>query len=254
MKTIGFLLKDNIHRIVVRFVQAFLPNAKEEYYLRAAFQTELDIHGIALKAAVYNMTTSPAVIEEGLNAGMELIYYLVADGYRIKTPLFNVRIRIPGEYKGNETSLPEGIFPVARLQTSTAFRKYLKEKVNVVIGGFEESKGQIAEVLDEATGLKDKVMTIGHILTIRGSRLKIEGDEAHKDKVGVFFKPKSGASVKAQVIAVNHPQTLKVLVPNGLKKGMEYHIVVGTQSSKMGSGTILTKVRDITSKTAFKVA
>ena len=241
------MVKDVIHRIAVKFVQAFLPNAKKAFYLRAVHQPELDIHGIASKAAIYNIATSPKVIEEGLNAGMELMYYLAADGYRIKTPLFNLRIRIPGEYNGSETSLPEGIYPVARLRTSLAFRNYLKEKVKLEFDGIEDGNSIIAEAIDEATGLSGELMTVGNILTIRGAGIKIEGDAAHKDQVGVFFKPKSGSAVKAPVIAVNEPRTLKVLIPTGLKKGTAYQITVGTQSSAKMNGAILKKVRDITS-------
>jgi hypothetical protein len=86
-----------MHKIAVKFTHAFLPEAKKPYYLKAVHQPELDVHGIASKAGVYNIETSPKVIEEGLNAGMELIYYLAADGYKIKTPLFNLKIRVPGE-------------------------------------------------------------------------------------------------------------------------------------------------------------
>ena len=245
--TIGFQVKDIIHRIVVKFVHTFLPNAKKAYNLKAVHQPELDIHGIASKAAVYNITTSPKVIEEGLNAGIELIFYLVADGYRIKTPLFNLRMRIPGEYNGSETFLPEGSFPVARLQPSLAFRNYLKERVMVEFDGFDEHDGFIAEATDEATGIVDEVMTAGNILTIRGSGIKIESDEAHKSEVGVFFRSPSGTSTRVDVIAVNEPKTLKVLVPPGLCHGTLYQIEVATQSSVKSSGHVLKNLRNIRS-------
>jgi hypothetical protein len=248
---INFKVNDVIHKITVKYIKAFLPNAKKTYYLRAVHQPELDIHGIASKAAIYNINTSPKVIEEGLNAGIELMYYLAADGYKIKTPLFNLRIRIPGEYNGSETYLPEGVFPVARLQTSPGFRKYLMEKVKVNFDGIDASDSIIAEVLDEATGLVDEVITRGNILTIRGMGIKLEGDEAHKEKIGVFFLPKLGVPVKASVIAVNEPRTLKVLVPTELKKGTEYRIAVGTQSSGKCNGVLLKKVQDI--RTEFQV-
>jgi hypothetical protein len=94
---LDFTVKDVMHKIAVKFVHAFLPEAKKPYNLKAVHQPELDVHGIASKADVYNIGTSPKVIEEGMNAGMELIHYLVADGFKIKTPLFNVKIRVPGE-------------------------------------------------------------------------------------------------------------------------------------------------------------
>ncbi|MDR2053634.1 MAG: hypothetical protein LBP80_09485 [Treponema sp.] len=76
---------------MAKFVHAFLPDAKKPYNLKAVFQPELDIHGIASKAEVYNIEADPRVIEEGFTAACELIYYLAADGYKIKTPVFNLR-------------------------------------------------------------------------------------------------------------------------------------------------------------------
>jgi hypothetical protein len=81
---LDFIPKDVIHRIAAKFVHAYLPDAKKPYNLRAVHQPDLDIHGVASKAEVYNITTPPKVIEEGLTAGLELIYYLAADGAGLK--------------------------------------------------------------------------------------------------------------------------------------------------------------------------
>ena len=244
---IDFPIKDVIHHIAVKFVKAFLPDAKKPYYLKAVHQPELDIHGIASKAAVYNVSTNPKVIAEGLAAGIELMYYLAADGYKIKTPLFNLKIRIPGEYNGSETSLAEGSYPVAKLQTSAEFRKYLKEKVKIEFDGIDHREGLIAEAHDEATGLMDQVLTPGHILTIRGHGLKIESDEEHQHQTGVFFLPNEGEPIKAPIIAVNEQKTLKVLIPNELIPGTSYTIAVGTMSSTKGVGSLTKKMRDVRS-------
>jgi hypothetical protein len=242
---IDFTVKDILHRIQVRFIHAFLPEAKKPYNLKAVHQPELDIHGIASKADVYNIQTNPKVIEDGLTAGMELIYYLVADGFRIKTPLFNLKLRVPGEYDGSENRLPDGVFPVARLQTSAAFRKYLKERVKAEFGGVDQSDGLIAEAYDEASELADETATIGNLLTIRGFGLKIEGDEAHKDSIGLFFEPEgSGTVVKTDIIAVNEPRTLKVIVPV-LEAGKAYIMKIVTQSSTKGGGGLLKNTREM---------
>ena len=57
-----------MHRIAAKFVHAYLPDAKKPYNLRAVHQIDLDVHGIAGKAEVYNITTPPKVIEEELTA------------------------------------------------------------------------------------------------------------------------------------------------------------------------------------------
>jgi len=246
---IDFKVKDVIHKIAVKFIHAFLPDAKKPYYLKAAHQPELDIHDIASKADVYNIGTSPKVIEEGMTAGMELIYYLAADGFKIKTPLFNLKIRVPGEYDGSETSLPHGTHPIARLQTSAAFRKYLAEKVQVEFDGADQSDGLIAEAKDEATGLVDEAVTAGNLLTVRGYGLKIEGDEANSNDTGLFFEPETGGQpIKAVIIAVNEPRTLKVVVPQYLNTGTKYRLVLVTQSSAKNGAAVLKNMRTMKSE------
>ena len=251
---LDFAVKDVIHRIVVKFVHAFLPEAKKPYNLRAVHQPELDIHGVASKADVYNITTPPKVIEEGTMAFMELSHYLIADGYKLKTPLFNMKMRIPGEYDGSETHLPHGVFPVARLQTSASLREYLKSKVKIDFSGIEQSDGLIAEVYDEATGLSDEAVTIGNLLTVHGYGLKVDCDEEHEDEAGIFFEPAASgqcahcaAPVKVQIIAVNEPRTLKIIVPPGLVPGSAYTLKIVTQCSTKAHSNLLKSARELRS-------
>ncbi|MDR0644405.1 MAG: DUF4469 domain-containing protein [Treponema sp.] len=245
---LDFMVKDIIHKVMAKFVHAFLPGAKKPYNLKAMFQPELDIHGIASKAEVYNIESDPRVIEEGFTAACELIYYLAADGYKIKTPVFNLSIRLPGEYEGAETSLPEGIHPEARLQASAALRTYIRDRVKVEFDGIDQRDGLIAEALDEHSGQLDEVMTIGNLLVIRGYGLKIEADAAHADQAGLFFDDGSSAPVKAEILAVNEPRTLKVIVPAALVLGTDYALKVVTQSSAKGGGALLKNLREIHSE------
>jgi len=252
---IEFQVKDVIHNIIAKFVHTFLPEAKKPYNLRAVHQPELDIHGIASKADVYNLSVSPKVIEEGMNAGMELIYYLVADGFKIKTPLFNLRMRIPGEYNGSETHLPNETFPTARLQTAAAFRNYLKDKVKITIDGIDQNDGYIAEVKDEATGLVDEVLTQGNLITIRGWGLKIDGTEDNHDAIGLYFVPVAGGgpALKSEIIAVNEPKTLKAIVPTCFNSTYPHRIKIVTQTSAKGHSAVLKNTREVWSEGAFSM-
>jgi hypothetical protein len=143
---LDFTVKDVSRRITAKFVHAFLPDAKKPRNLRAVFQPELDIHGISSKAEAYNIKPSPKVIKEDFTA----------DGYKIKTPRFNSRIRLPGEYEGAETSLVQGAYPEVRMQPSLGFRNYISEKVKVEFDGVEDADGIIAEALDEKTSQIDE--------------------------------------------------------------------------------------------------
>jgi hypothetical protein len=247
-EVVDFTVRDVIHNITVKFTQAFLPNAQKPYNLRAVFQPELDVHGIASKAEVYNIVTPPKVIEEGMNAGMELIYYLAADGYKIKTPVFNLRIRVPGEYEGDETHLPDGVFPEGRLQVNAGLQKYLRETVQVIFDGVDTGEGFIAEATDEVTGLTDQVVTLDNLLALHGSGLKIEGDATHAAQVGLFFETEAGARIKAKAVAVNEPRHLKVIAPPSLAVGTAYRLVVVTQSSTKHGSSLLKNTREVKSE------
>ena len=251
---VEFTGQDIKHRIPVKFIPNHLPDAKKPYSARTVHETELDVHGIAAKAEAYNIYTSPKVVEEGLLAAIKLITYLLADGYRIKTPLVNIGLRIPGEYTGSETSLPQGVFPEARVQVSAALRAYLRKHVNIEFDGFERNNGLIGEALDEATQAIDETATRGNLLVIRGIGLKIEGDEAHRDKVGLYFEPveEGGTPVKADTIAVNKPRTLKVIVPAGLEAGKSYRLKVVTQYSMKTRACLLQEPRE--ARSAFILA
>jgi hypothetical protein len=187
------------------------------------------------------------VIEEGMNAGMELIYYLVADGYKVKTPLFNLRMRLPGEYTGDEGRLPDGVYPEARMHSAAAFRTYLRDTVKVDFAGIADDTGHIGEATDEATGNVDETATIGDILVIHGHGLKVEGDDAHKAEVGVYFETTDKSRIKCGRVAVNEPKTLKVIVPAGLAAGTAYTLVVVTQSSVAHGSALLKGLREIRS-------
>jgi hypothetical protein len=244
--SILFKLKDVLHMILAKFFLAWLPNAKKPYILRAVFQPEIDIHGIASKAAVYNIETDPEVIEEGFTAACEIIYYLLADGYKVKTPLFNSWIRLPGEYNGTETGLDPDHHVELIMQTSAALRTYIKEKVKVQIDGIDDSDGFIAEALDEKTGLKNEVMTVGNLVTLQGIGLKIDGDDTQQVIIGLWFDG-PGAPLRAEIVPVNEPRTLKFIVPATLTVGKEYGLVIITYSSSKGNGAVLKHRRTLKS-------
>jgi hypothetical protein len=249
---IDFKMKDVIHQIIVKFYPSYLPGAKKKYNAKAVLQPELDIHGVASKASVYNITTPAKVIEEGFTAALELIIYLIADNYKIKTDLFHISIKVPGEYDGSETHLPPGIHPEIRMSVDRDARKYVIENVKLVFDGIEENSGFIGEVTDDATGLVDEVMTRGNIITVRGYGLKVEGDDEHAGQVGAFLGVDGMDPVPFKAIAQNEPRTLKLLVPDNLEMGMSYTIYIYTMSAVKGSGHQIKNVREV--KSSFSLA
>ncbi|MDR2447162.1 MAG: DUF4469 domain-containing protein [Treponema sp.] len=139
---------------------------------------------------------------EGFAAACELIYYLAADACKIKTPVFNLSIRLPGEREGAETRLPESARPEARI----------RERARVEFDGAGQRDGIIAATVDERTGQADEAMTIGNLPAIHGCGIKIEAEAASKDDAGIFSDDGENPPVKAEILTVNEPRALKAIL------------------------------------------
>jgi len=253
--SVVFKGNDKTPAVSAKFIPAYLPGAEKPYYAKAVHLEELNIHDVASKAEVYNIQESPEVIEKGLTAGLELILYLVGAGYTVRTPLFNMRMRIPGSYSGSETCLPDGVYPVVQLQTGPDLRKYIRERSRVEFDGKDTSEGIIAEFYDDATGLIDEVMTMGNYATIRGVGLKIMADAARQSEAGLYLQSDiTGVRIKVSLIAINEPRTLKFTVPSGLNPAHTYTLLIITQSSVRGSGHLLKNLREVRSDFNLTVA
>jgi len=224
--------QDKMHKIAVKFVPAFLPEAKKPYNLKTVHQETLDVHGVAGKADAYDIGIDPKVIEDGLTEGLKLIGYLAADGWRVKTPLFNLRIRIPGEYDGNETALPEGVHPVVRLGSSNEYRAYVKDNVRVEFDGFYSKNGFIATFLDVEGNEVNTTCVPGHQFVLTGTDIMIVGDHP---SCGVSFVPVDNPSAAVPVTSLarnSRSQIIGICPSTGYLRNK---IVVKTQY--MGSPT-----------------
>ena len=247
-----FKLKDILHKIVVRFVPSHLSTAKKKYTAKAIMLRELTIEGVAAKADIYNIGVQPKTIVDGFNAGIELICYLIADGYTFKCPLFYTGIRIPGEYDGSETKIPDGLYPELRLLVSESMREYLRNHVQIVFDGFYNADGLIAEVIDDDTNEVNQTITRGHIAILNGFGLKIESDDEHRAQTGAFLADSSGTETRVKAIALNRPSILKLLVPDTLTPDECYAIVIRTQISAKDGKTMLKNVREMRTDCIFK--
>jgi hypothetical protein len=135
---------------------------------------------------------------------------------------------------------------------SADFRKYIRENVQLEFDGIEYNNGYIANVDDNADGTSDVVITIGGLIAVHGYGLKVESDAEHADQTGIFFEDLDTNRFKAEIVAVNEPKTLKLMVPNTLTPDVDYYVVVVTQSYvKANSGT-LKEPREVRSEFTLK--
>ena len=201
------------HKLAVKYVPAYLPEAKKPYNLKPVHQHALDIHEIAGMADSYKIGIDPRVIEEGLKGGLRLIERLAADGYRIKTSLFNLRIRVPGEYEGSEISLPDGVHPVVRLGPSAEYRKYVKERVQIEFDGLEPPVGIISGFLDIDEDEYKTIFVPGNQFKVKGRGIRVMGSDP---ACGVFFVNANDPlqEVRASRIADNTQTKIIGICPN----------------------------------------
>ncbi|MDR1455679.1 MAG: DUF4469 domain-containing protein, partial [Tannerella sp.] len=154
---------------------------------------------------------------------------------------------------GTETHLPAGVHPEVRLTVSNELRNYIRDHVHIEFDGIEDSKGLIGEVIDDATGIVNMIVTMGNIVTVRGYGLKIESDEAHEAQAGAFLVNSDGGDeIRVKAVAMNEPRTLKLLIPTTLSTDADYTLLIRTQSSTKGTSYLLKDLREVRSDFMLK--
>jgi hypothetical protein len=247
--------KDVIHHVEVWFEQNTLPEARKPYSARSQVLPYLNVEEVATKAALYGLNIDAEEMARYVKSYNSLCAYLVADGYGVENALFRTRIRIPGEYDGYETSLPEGLHAAPRINTSPAFQQYIREHVKLDFKGIDETQGHMLAYLDEASGTDTKI-TLGRLLHIHGTGLKIAHDDEqeHIDAAGLWFIRVENPTVRVRAVsvAVNEPKQIVAVVPDNLSPGSDYYLEIVTQSGAKKGGYMLKDMRTMRSKHNFK--
>jgi hypothetical protein len=258
METIS-KLNDVIHHVDVWFVPNTLPDTlpdpKKPYIGRSQALPYLGVGEVAAKAVIYGEGINPEEMVRHVKIYHNVCAYLVADGYGISNALFRTRIRIPGEYDGYETALPDGLSPAPRINTSPAFKDYIKEHVRLDFKGIDETHGHMFTFLDESSGTDEK-MTLGGLFHIRGTGLKIAHDDQqeHIAQVGLWFVQSSNPAtrIRAMAVAVNEPKQIVTVVPNSLGAGQDYYLEIVTQSSVKSGAHVMKNTRTVRSGHDFQ--
>lgn len=170
-----------------------------------------------------------------------IVARFLMNGYNVNTGLFYAVPRFTGLIEGGHwNSEKNGIY------VSFSQDKVLREeiaKTQVVIQGEKNDVMYILETEDKKTKLKDGSMTPGRNFVIRGSYIKVVGDDA---SVGVTFHNKADntiTKVTEDMFATNNPSELIFLIPTELTDG-EYELTITTQYTK-NTGLLLKTPRSV---------
>jgi hypothetical protein len=232
-----------LHKIKVRLFPNTLPTVKEPYIARTSGEKLLTVEEIC--ASLKNrggFTGDYGQVVTNAKQFFDEAAYLLCDGYGLNMGYFSIHTRVGGGWKTVDEANDRIKHPVGfsfRVRRPLA---ELADRIELDAQGITSNEGFIGEALDEATGSLDETATIGNILTITGSGLKVAGD----GDCGVYFQSEDDQSLTRLVLAVNEPKTLKVVVP-ALPAGNEYRIVVKTCTPTGKHGGQLKTMRTIIS-------
>ncbi|MFT3739252.1 MAG: DNA-binding domain-containing protein [Breznakibacter sp.] len=165
---------------------------------------------------------------------------LLVSGHNVNTGLVYMRPVIKGAFYG-KTWNPETNSLIASITQGADLRTAIAETA-VVILGEQSDPLEITSLTDTVTGKTDGTLTQGRNAEIKGSYLKIAGDDP---SCGVAFTNTATGTVTRldpADIVINEPSRLLIFVP-ALPGAGEYELSVTTQYS--GGNTTLKQPRSV---------
>lgn len=159
-----------------------------------------------------------------------VITRLILSGYSVNTGLFRAVAKFLGIVEGGLWDKNRNAIYVAVSQDKMLREAIAQTEVNIL--GTKSNIMYILEMEDRKTGLKDGTVTAGRNLLVRGSMIKVAGNDP---AVGVTLTNASGVTTKleADMLASNKPSELMLLIPTDIAAG-EYTLTITTQYSTGG--------------------
>lgn len=166
---------------------------------------------------------------------------MVLSGYNVNTGLVYMRSIIKGAFYG-KTWNPDVNSVYVSITQGMELRNAVAE-TTVEILGEQADPLEIISLTDQTTGKTDGTLTKGRNAELKGSYLKIAGDNP---SCGISFQNVDTeviTKLEAADIVLNEPSRLLIFVPAALVAG-EYELTVSTQFS--GGGKPLNQPRSVT--------
>jgi hypothetical protein len=232
-------------RNVLHVIRAWLyPNYLEhggKYIARARTEKTLTVEQVCGEAVTRGGSDlNYDTMVDAVKAYFDEAFYQLADGFSVENDYFSLHPKIGGTFEHADGKADKDKHPV-----DFAFRKRQElrdvlSRITVEIEGAAESAAYIAEVLDVASGTSDEKLTSGGVITLLGSRIKIDGPDA---SCGLYIV--NGTDGLAQKVmgnlVENHANRVSIQLP-ALAAG-SCRVRVITQFS--GGGVFLKEPRQI---------
>ena len=171
---------------------------------------------------------------------------MVISGYSITTDNVIYIPKIKGKFDKSGAWDSDTNYFSCSLYAAQTFRDELTAVTPTFTGYVNSSGGaQIETITDGITGLTNGVLTLGGVVTLTGTSIKVTGDGS-----GIWFiatdgdgnYDSDGETTKVETIISNDPSKVVFMMPTALTEGY-YYIFIKTLYTK--GGTLLKSLRTI---------
>jgi hypothetical protein len=166
---------------------------------------------------------------------MEMAYQL-CDGFSVNTGYFTIHPNIGGTFKDDKEVHDHKKHPITfRFQSLKALRD-LRSSIEVILDGYADTQGYIAEFIDVEAEASNTVFFPGDQFIITGHKIKVAGDDPN---VGVYIVPVDApaSAVKVKRIAENTGSKIIGIIPESTGSLLN-RVEIRTQFSGSGSTTL----------------
>ncbi|MGQ1890027.1 DNA-binding domain-containing protein [Thermophagus sp. OGC60D27] len=220
-----------LHAIKARLYDNPLTENPNDFIARVDSERTLNTREVCESAVTRGgADTTADRMEHDVGLFFKEMSYRLCDGFFINTGYFSAGTGIRGVFNSpHETFNPDKHSLFINFNQGALLRQELSN-IQVEIIGLGDTDAKILEVEDVKTGSVNDVITPSRNLRIRGSRIKLAGDN---EQVGVSFVSEStGEVIKVDSadVVVNKPAELIILTPD-LPAGA-YRLQIVTQYGK----------------------
>jgi len=238
-----YAVKEKLHKMRAKLYPSYLHGTEGSYIARTINEAVVFITDIC--ASMKNRGGYEGSYEDALQTIkhflMEMMY-LLCDGFSVNTGFFTIHPNIGGTFKDDKEVHDHKKHQLSfRFQALKAMRD-LRKEIDVIIEGYADTQGYIAEFYDVEEDSTNTLFTPGDQFVLTGHKLKVAGDDPG---VGVFIVPVDNHSmaVKVKHLAENTAGKIIGIAPD--PEHARNRIEVRTQFS--GGSSNLKTMRVITS-------
>jgi len=204
---------EKLHEVKAKLYPSYLPGREGTYIARTSGGQAAGVEDIC--AAMKNRGGYTGSYGEAVTTVKHFLRemeYQLCGGFRVNLGIFTVHLNIGGIFRSRDEAYDPVKHPLSFKFRALKAMRDLRNLIEVSIEGYADTQGSIARFLDHGSGAVNAVFTQGNVFTIKGSKIKIEGDDPG---CGLYFVPVAdpGKAVKAAHVGESFPTKLSGIIP-----------------------------------------